>query len=65
MASSLIVCWDDYSFSDSWSEMTDRGYFSNHDPENGKTLYGAEVMVHPDYQGKGLGKRLYQAREGQ
>lgn len=42
--------------------MTDHGYFSNHDPENGRTLYGAEIMVDPDAQGKGAGSALYQAR---
>src|SRR5690606_2502598 len=31
-------------------------------PENGKTLYGAEVMVDPSEQGKGIGKKLYAAR---
>jgi hypothetical protein len=36
--------------------------FTNHDPENGRTLYGAEVMVHPSEQGKSIGKQLYMAR---
>lgn len=62
MAASLVVRWDDYEMADSWSELTDRGYFSNHDPESGRTLYGAEVMVDPAFQGKGLGKLLYEAR---
>lgn len=62
MCSSLVVAWDDYDNSDSWSEFTDRGLFTNHDVENGRTLYGAEVMVSPDYQGMGLGRLLYKAR---
>ena len=37
--------------------------FTNHDPENGRTLYGAEIMVHPACQGLGVGSRLYEARE--
>jgi len=61
MASSLVVRWDDYEFSASWREWTDRGYFTNHDPE-GRTLYGAEVMVDPRVQRRGLGKRLYRSR---
>jgi GNAT superfamily N-acetyltransferase len=62
MAASLIVWWDEYDQLDNWREFTDRGYFTNHDPEKGKTLYGAEVMVDPDRQGRGIGKKLYVAR---
>jgi len=62
MAASLIVYWDDYDFDASWREFTDAGWFTNHDPENGRTLYGAEVMVHPESQGMGIGKKLYAAR---
>jgi GNAT superfamily N-acetyltransferase len=62
MASSLIVSWDDYDAFDSWRDFTDQGMFTNHDAVNGKTLYGAEVMVRPDCQGKGVGSALYCAR---
>ena len=62
MASSLIVSWDDYEFETNWRDLTDKGYFTNHDPENGRTLYGAEVMVRPGLQGRGIGKKLYAAR---
>lgn len=62
MCSSLVVSWDEYDNQDSWSEFTDRGLFTNHDLEGGKTLYGAEVMVDPDFQGLGLGRMLYKAR---
>ena len=61
-AASLIVLWDDYDTETDWRDFTANGYFTNHDPENGRTLYGAEVMVRPGYQGRGIGKRLYQAR---
>lgn len=61
MAASLIVRWDDYTIDDSWRAMTSGGTFANHDP-TGRTLYGAEVMVHPDRQGRGVGKALYRAR---
>jgi len=60
-AASLIVNWDDYEFSDSWNTFTDKGYFTNHD-EDGVTLYGADLMVDPDTQGRGIGKLIYKAR---
>jgi len=63
MAASLIVLWDDYEFHTSWRDFTDAGMFTNHDPEHGRTLYGAEIMVAPDLQGYGIGTRLYAARE--
>ena len=62
MAASLIVLWDDYSMDTSWRDFTANGTFRNHDPDHGRTLYGAEVMVHPAFQGKGVGKLLYKGR---
>ena len=41
--------------------MTAGGYFTNHNPE-GTTLYGAEIMVDPTVQGRGVGKKIYAAR---
>jgi len=61
MAASLIVLWDDYDMDMNWRDFTDAGMFTNHDPE-GRTLYGAEVMVWPGLQGRGIGKKIYQAR---
>ena len=63
MAASLIVNYADYDLSAKWKDITEWGYFGTHDPQLGRTLYGAEVMVHPKLQGKGIGKMLYQARE--
>ena len=62
LASSLIVRWDDYDFHAEWREWTDHGFFTNHDAANGRTLYGAEVMVDPAVQRRGVGKSLYAAR---
>jgi ribosomal protein S18 acetylase RimI-like enzyme len=62
-AASLIVFWDDYSMTDSWRDFTDNGFFTNHDPVKGRTLYAADVMVDPELQGRGVGKLIYQARE--
>lgn len=61
MAASLIVTWDDYTIDANWRDMTSGGSFANHDA-SGRTLYGAEVMVHPDMQSRGVGQALYQAR---
>lgn len=62
MASSLIVHWDDYDPTDDWLDFTEAGMFTSHDPDSGRTLYGAEVMVHPAARGQGVGKKLYLAR---
>lgn len=62
MAASLIIRWDDYDLHGSWQDFTDRGMFTNHDPVRGRTLYGAEVMVAPDLQRRGIGSAIYAAR---
>lgn len=62
MAASLIVAWDDYEIDLRWRDFTADGYFTNHDP-SGRTLYGAEVMVDPELQGRGVGSALYGARD--
>ncbi len=44
-----------------YAGITDGGYFHNHD-SGGDTLYGADVYVAPEWQGKGVGAALYEAR---
>lgn len=61
MAASLIVSWEDYEIDHSWRDITAAGTFRNHDPE-GRTLYGAEVMVSPGRQRQGVGAKIYCAR---
>ncbi len=61
-ASSLVVDFDDYDAWHDWREIADAGYIRNHDPE-GDTLYGIEIMVHPDFRGMKLARRLYEARK--
>lgn len=62
-AASLIIDRKGYDWGTPWRLFTDNGMFTNHDPERGRTLYGAEIMVHPDSQGTGAGTELYRARE--
>ncbi|SER83526.1 Predicted amidohydrolase [Gracilibacillus ureilyticus] len=60
--SSLVINFDEYDDKHTWDDITDEGYITNHNPE-GYNLYGIEVMVHPEYQGMKIGKRLYEARK--
>lgn len=60
-ASSLIIdedCWTEHR---NWDDTTGGHFLSNHDP-TGTTLYGADVSVSPDWRGKGVGRKLYEAR---
>ena len=60
-SSSFIIMWDEYGPDHSWGDVTGKGTFSTHNPL-GKTLYGAEVCVDPDYRKNGIGQKLYKAR---
>lgn len=60
--SSLIVNFDDYLEQHTYSEITDKGYIRNHNPR-GESLYGMEVMVHPNFRRMKIGRRLYEARK--
>lgn len=42
-------------------EITGSGTFDTHRP-GGDALYGAEIMVHPDYRRRGIARLFYQAR---
>ncbi|RIK39566.1 MAG: GNAT family N-acetyltransferase [Chloroflexi bacterium] len=46
----------------SFKEICASFYFTNHDP-NGAYYYGADISVHPDFRGQGIGRRLYEARQ--
>lgn len=60
-ASSLVVLWDEWQIEHTWKEITARGSFDTHNPE-GRTLYAAEVFVHPHKRGAGIGHALYRER---
>lgn len=40
----------------------DNFYFRTHDPD-GAYYYGADISVHPEYRGHGIGKLIYRARK--
>lgn len=46
-----------------WIEAIGSHGLVNHDPK-GAWLYGVEMAVHPDFQGRGVGSALYRARLG-
>lgn len=61
-AFSLIVDYKKYGDNHTYDQVTGNGKFTTHDSK-GDVLYGIEVLVHPDYQGMRLGRRLYDARK--
>jgi predicted amidohydrolase/ribosomal protein S18 acetylase RimI-like enzyme len=60
VCSGLVVDWDAQEDTSSWDALTAGGMYTNHDPINGGTLFAADVMVRPGFQGQGIGKRLYE-----
>lgn len=61
-SSSLILNYDSSLAWHDWKKVADNGYIRNHNP-TGDTLYGIEIMVHPDFRGMKLSRRLYDARK--
>jgi GNAT superfamily N-acetyltransferase len=60
-ASSFVVLWNEWQIKHTWKEITASGSFDTHNPE-GRTLYAAEVFVHPHKRGTGIGHALYRER---
>ena len=60
VCSGLVIDWDRQPDTSSWNALTADGYYTNHDPVSGSTLFAADAMVRPGFQGQGIGKRLYQ-----
>lgn len=61
-ALALIVKYSDWGDKHTYAAITDNGFFTTH-REDGDTLYGADMFVHPDYRDLRLGRRLYDARK--
>lgn len=61
-SSSLILEYHDNMEWHDWKKIADGGYIRGH-KEKGDTLYGIEIMVHPEFRGMKLSRRLYDARK--
>lgn len=61
-ALSLIVDYDRFGDNHTYKEITGNYTFITHN-RAGDTLYGIDVFVHPDFRGRRLGRRLYDARK--
>lgn len=61
-ALAIIVDYDRFGDKHTYKKILGDYTFNTHNPE-GKTLYGIEVFIHPDYRGMRLARRLYEARK--
>lgn len=62
-ASAAIIPEPAWLMRQGWEETLGGFAFDHHDPD-GTTLYGADISVSPEFQGRGVGRALYQARFG-
>jgi GNAT superfamily N-acetyltransferase len=62
LGSGFLVDFDLQRPDHSFSQMIAGGTYANHDPD-GHWYYGADISVHPDYRGLGIGRALYEARK--
>ena len=62
LGSGFLTEFDFDDASHRFNDMISGGFFSNHDP-SGRWYYGADISVHPEYRGRGIGTRLYDARK--
>ncbi|MHB8630099.1 MAG: GNAT family N-acetyltransferase [Aggregatilineales bacterium] len=59
--STLRINFDFNHAQHNFADISDHGWLNDHDPE-GEWLYGADLNVHPAFQRRGIGSRLYAAR---
>ena len=62
MSAGFLYTFDFANPHHSFDEIIDYGFFTRHDPQ-GQYFYGADVSVHPNYRGRGISRRLYDARK--
>ncbi|MEX2457165.1 MAG: GNAT family N-acetyltransferase, partial [Balneolaceae bacterium] len=56
-AMSIIIDYKNFEDTHTYIDITGNDTFNTHTPK-GDTLYGLDMMVHPDYRGLRLGRRL-------
>jgi GNAT superfamily N-acetyltransferase len=61
-ASSLMVSIEPKYMDHTWYDITGNGLFINHN-YNADSLYCADISAHPEFQRKGIGTALYNARK--
>jgi predicted amidohydrolase/ribosomal protein S18 acetylase RimI-like enzyme len=61
-ALSIIIDYKLFENKHNYLDITGNDTFNTH-KEDGDTLYGLDLMVHPDYRGLRLGRRLYDYRK--
>ena len=62
LGSGFFIDFDFEHADHTFNEVIAGGYYTNHQPD-GAYYYGADISVHPDYRGRGIGRMLYQARK--
>ncbi|MFT5196669.1 MAG: ribosomal protein S18 acetylase RimI-like enzyme [Candidatus Promineifilaceae bacterium] len=62
LGSGFFINFDFNHTDHTFKEMIAEGYYTNHIPD-GEYYYGADISVHPDCRGMGIGRMLYNARK--
>lgn len=61
-ALSLIINYKDFGDNHTFDDITGKDSFDTHN-NDGDTIYGIEIFVHPNYRNLRIGRRLYDARK--
>lgn len=61
-ALSILIPYERFDEKHTYIEMTANDTFDTHSSD-GDTMYGLDIMVHPDYRGLRIGRRMYDYRK--